>query len=157
SQQLWWPASWATGLWRERPLTRRPNRGRFSNANRITQPLSGHPIAKVGTAAKGQGCVDHSARQSGFDRRNDLFERYLRLGAELNFTRHAGLFPPPPIFGPFLRQEQLEGDRQTGQPMRQAERNGDLAIVRLSQLPTVLPSYSRRMPTAFGKARIIND
>src|SRR5262249_43088468 len=59
-QQLWWPASWATGLWRERPLTRRPNRGRFSNANRITQPLSGHPIAKVGTAAKSQGCVDLS-------------------------------------------------------------------------------------------------
>src|SRR5262249_7632576 len=60
SQQLWWPASWATGLWRERPLTRRPNRGRFSNANRITQPLSGHPIAKVGTAAKSQVCVDLS-------------------------------------------------------------------------------------------------
>jgi hypothetical protein len=157
AQQLRLPAPVAGRLGRKRSFSWRPNSGRGLNANRITQSSCGQFVTKVGVVAKGDIRIDDPAWQTGDERSVNLSKSNFVLGAKPDLARHASLLPTRPIIGPSLRQIEIESNWQRSQLMRNSERDGDLAIIRLAQLATVLPLDPDRMLTAFWKPSVVNN
>src|SRR6185503_721295 len=145
------------GLWRHRPRASRPYGGDRLHPHTILQP---HFIERftprrfIAIACIRQHDADGNARSFGHA---DLLQRDLGLGLKLYFLRHTGLFPPPLILSPSLRQVQPPVDRHTATLGGQRPTHRHLTIVLLAQLPAVLPRYSHRVSPFLGKPGIVHD
>src|SRR5258705_850702 len=119
-----------------------------------------HPLQRftprrfVAIARIRQHHADGKARGFG---RADLLQRDLGLSLKLQLLWHTGLFSPPPIFSPFLRQVQPPVDRHTATPGGQRQTHRHLTIVLLAQLPAILAAHSPPMAAFFRKSGIVPD
>ena len=80
-----------------------------------------------------------------------------RLGPELDLWRHPGSLPARRVLGPDCGQIEVKGDGQTQPLFDERERDGDLTIADLAQLPAVLAIDPDRMLALFRDAGVVNQ
>src|SRR5262245_24379260 len=103
-QQFWsWPVA-TVGLGRQRPLSLRPNCGRLARPNTIVETERHQRVAEIGQVAVSGVGHDHAQFKTSLMGYLNLSESDLRLGAKLNFWRHACSSAPLPIVSPLFGQ-----------------------------------------------------
>ena len=113
-QQTRRPAHFSSWLSRQRLFARFPDCHRAWHPHSIFQSEFGEFVAEFGVNSIGR-VGQHNP--TGYFRCRpcpDLLQRDLRLSLKLHPGRHFCLIPPFGLLGPFFRQVQAIGDRQTG-------------------------------------------
>src|SRR5260370_15738205 len=96
-------------------------------------------------------------RQSLLAQLGDLVECYLPLRLERHLFWNRRLPPPPTIAGPRLRKVQAIGSGNAHRLVGHGDRNRDLAVVLLSQNPTVLSRHPDRVTSLLRNPRVVYD
>ena len=129
----------------------------LADGNRILQTPPGELVAPRRLRPIGRIGQHNSAGQTGCKSLMYLFQRNIALGPKLDLCRHSSAFAPCSIARPVLRQIQLIPHRQTAVVIGDREADSDLAVVRLTQSPTVLACYANRVRAFLRIPRVIDD
>jgi hypothetical protein len=113
--------------------------------------------AAVGLVTTGGITQQDPHRHARRQRLAELSERDRGLGFEGDRRRHPRLGPAGRIIRPDLGQKELVGDRQAGMIVGHREADRHLTVVRLAQLPAVLPRHTHRVLALLGKAAVVDD
>jgi len=149
----------ASGLGWQRLFAGFPRRHRTLHTDHIVQVQveSGESVAKLGVDTISRVSENHATVEACRDGRTDRIQRDLRLGLKRNLLGHFRDFPPLGILGPFLRQLQAVGNRQTGTPRRHRQTHRYPTVILFPYLSTVLTCDPYRMRAFLRKAGIIHD
>ena len=144
-------------LGRARTGSRRPKPRRRLNADDIS-----HAHARQRRSKRRIGPVTRIRQHDAFRhslgaRGPDLIERDLRFGLEGDVLGHASSGPANWVGRPILGKIEPKGDRQACVLVGYRQRDRNLTIVLLAELPAILPGDANGMNALLRESRVVDD
>src|SRR5205814_5718429 len=142
-----WPSAPRSGLWQQRSLARRPDRGGGNDPSHIAVAQRGDRRSQLVVIAV-TGIHQHDPLgQTRRARCLDLLKGDLRLGLEGDLLRYLSLAPQALILRPILRKIEPISHRKAGITVGQRQGHRHLAVILLPELtalhsPGANPLYS---------------